>query len=84
MAGVLLWIGLVMGAASSAKHHDNVLRRYFSATTMRACIMLCFENPEAVHATMLRMTEVVDTLSKESNAKMVRKESGGPRKRTRA
>jgi hypothetical protein len=84
MAGVLLWIGLVMGAASSPKHHDNVLRRYFSATTMRACIMLCFEHPEAVHATMLRMTEVVDALSKESNAQMVRKESCGPRKRTRA
>ncbi|KAK1915374.1 hypothetical protein P3342_003183 [Pyrenophora teres f. teres] len=61
MAGVLLWIGLVMGAASN-KHDDKILRRYFSTMTMRACVMLCFEHPEAMHATMLRMSEVVEAL----------------------
>jgi hypothetical protein len=84
MAGVLLWIGLVMGAASSRKDHDKVLRRYFSATAMRACIMLCFEHPEAMHAAMLRMVEVVEALSKDGNAQLVGKESGGSRKRTKA
>ena len=67
MAGVLLWIGLVMGAASN-KHEDKVLRRYFSATTLRACIMLCFEHPEAMHATMLRMSEVVEALAQNGGA----------------
>jgi hypothetical protein len=84
MAGVLLWIGLVMGAASNPKHHDTVLRRYFSATTMRACIMLCFEHPEAIHATMLKMTEVVEALSKDGKGQMVRKENEGSRKRAKA
>jgi hypothetical protein len=84
MAGVLLWIGLVMGAASSPTHYDKVLRRYFSAMTIRACIMLCFEHPEAIHATMLRMIEVVEALSKDVNGQMVRKESEGLRKRAKA
>ncbi|KAF2032015.1 hypothetical protein EK21DRAFT_99335 [Setomelanomma holmii] len=61
MAGVLLWIGLVVGAAS--KNSDSkILKKYFSALTMRTGVMLCFEHPEAINATMLRMTEVVETL----------------------
>jgi len=63
MAGVLLWIGLVMGAASRNSDSDSkVLGQYFSATTMRAGIMLCFDHPEAIHATMLKMTQVVQML----------------------
>ena len=61
MAGVLLWIGLVMGAASR-NTDTKVLKRYFSATTIRAAIILCFEHPEAIHATMLRMGEVLEAL----------------------
>lgn len=65
MAGVLLWIGLVMGAASRDSD-SKVLSKYFSATTMRAGIMLCFDHPEAMHATMLKMTQVVQALSSNS------------------
>ncbi|KAI4924467.1 hypothetical protein J4E85_007582 [Alternaria conjuncta] len=83
MAGVLLWIGLVMGAASN-KSKDKNLRRYFSATTMRACIMLCFEHPEAIHATMLRMTDVVAALGKKSGeGQMIRNDSFVSRKRSK-
>jgi len=85
MAGVLLWIGLVMGASSN-KHDDKVMRRYFSATTMRACIMLCFEHPEAMHATTLRMSEIVEALSQSSDAQVAvaSGDGEGARKRTRA
>ncbi|ORY11882.1 hypothetical protein BCR34DRAFT_311973 [Clohesyomyces aquaticus] len=62
MAGVLLWIGLVSGAASCKEKDEKgrVLRRWFAALTVRCAIVLCFEHPEAVHATMLRMGEVVE------------------------
>ena len=84
MAGVLLWIGLVMGAASN-ENEDKVLARYFSATTMRACIMLCFEHPEAVHSTMLKMTDIVGALNKRPvDAQLARKDSGISRKRAKA
>ncbi|KAH7559550.1 hypothetical protein BM1_04487 [Bipolaris maydis] len=85
MAGVLLWIGLVMGAASYHEK-DKVLRRYFSALTIRACIMLCFEHPEAMHATMLKMTDVVEALRNKDEVQIVasRRESEAPRKRTKA
>ena len=83
MAGVLLWIGLVMGAASS-KSKDKNLRRHFSATTMRACIMLCFEHPEAIHSTMLRMTDVVAALGRKSGeGQLIRKDSFVSRKRSK-
>ncbi|KAH9867443.1 hypothetical protein IAQ61_008037 [Plenodomus lingam] len=62
MAGVLLWIGLTVGAASR-RSSSKVLSRYFAAIAMRASIMLCFDHPEAVHATLLQMTEIVETLS---------------------
>jgi hypothetical protein len=61
MAGVLLWISLVVGAASK-KSESKVLKRYFSAMAMRAGIMLCFEHPEAICATVSRMAEVVGAL----------------------
>jgi hypothetical protein len=62
MAGVLLWIGLVVGAASK-ESESKIHKKYFSALTMRAGVMLCFEHPEAINSTMVRMTEVVETLS---------------------
>ncbi|CAO2650541.1 Nn.00g018330.m01.CDS01 [Neocucurbitaria sp. VM-36] len=80
MAGVLLWIGLVIGAASRTSE-DKILRRYFSATAMRAGIMLCFEHPEAIHSTMLRMGEVIEALSNDNKGEIVRKESEAPGKR---
>ncbi|KAG9186977.1 hypothetical protein G6011_10085 [Alternaria panax] len=84
MAGVLLWIGLVMGAASN-KSEDKMLRRYLSATTMRACVMLCFEHPEAIHCTMLKMTSVVEALSdKPDDGQLVRKDSATSGKRRKA
>ncbi|KAF2266825.1 hypothetical protein CC78DRAFT_531269 [Lojkania enalia] len=57
MAGVLLWIGLVIGAAS--RKSDGALRKWFSALSVRCSILLCFEHPEAIHATLLRMCELV-------------------------
>lgn len=84
MAGVLLWIGLVMGAASRKNNDENkILKKYFSATAMRAGIMLCFEHPEAIHSTMLRMSEVIEALGGENTTEMMRKESDGPGKRRR-
>ncbi|KAF1837567.1 hypothetical protein BDW02DRAFT_118146 [Decorospora gaudefroyi] len=83
MAGVLLWIGLVVGAASR-KDKDKVLRRYFSATTIRAYVMLCFEHPEAMHSTTLRMTQVVEGLSNDGDAQVVWEENEAPTKRTSA
>lgn len=62
MAGVLLWIGLVVGAASK-KSESKIHRKYFSALTMRAGVMLCFEHPESIHSTMVKMCEVVEALS---------------------
>ena len=61
MAGVLLWIGLTMGAASH-KIENMVLKKWYSAMSMRASILLCFEHPEAVHATMLKMSQLVGAL----------------------
>lgn len=69
MAGVLLWIGLVMGAASR-DNESKILSRYFSATAMRAGIMLCFEHPEAIHSTMVRMTDVVESLASSGGSKV--------------
>jgi hypothetical protein len=62
MAGVLLWIGLMAGAASR-NIEDLVLKKYFSATAMRAAFMLFFEHPEAIHATVLRMHAIIEGLS---------------------
>ncbi|KAF9695856.1 hypothetical protein EKO04_005974 [Ascochyta lentis] len=62
MAGVLLWIALTVGAASH-ENESKVLKKWYSALSMRASVLLCFEHPEAVHATMLKMGQVVEALS---------------------
>jgi hypothetical protein len=61
MAGVLLWIALTAGAASSESHH-RVLGRYFFALAIRVSMFLCFEHPEALHATLLRVTNILKAL----------------------
>ena len=62
MAGVLMWIGLVTGAASRTSE-DKALKKWFSALPMRASILLCFEHAEAVNSTLLKMSEIVQALS---------------------
>ncbi|KAL5120234.1 hypothetical protein ACEQ8H_001792 [Pleosporales sp. CAS-2024a] len=62
MAGVLLWLGLVVGAASN-KSDSKLHGKYFSALTMRAGVMLCFEHPEAINNTMVRMSDVIQALA---------------------
>jgi len=75
MAGVVLWIGLTVGAASR-NCTDRPLQRYFSALAMRASLMLCFEHPEAMRTTLLRMTAVNEALSKASeNRKIIRNDA---------
>lgn len=61
MGGVFMWIGLTVGAASR-NHRNNVLKNWCSALAMRASVILCFEHPEAIHATMLKMGEVIEAL----------------------
>jgi hypothetical protein len=82
MGGVLLWIGLVMGAASH-KCESDTLARYYSATAMRAGIMLCFDHTTAMHAITLRMTEVMEALSSPVDAEPSRLPSSSLRKRRR-
>jgi hypothetical protein len=84
MAGVLLWVGLVAGAAS--RHGDKVPRKWFSALAVRCSIMLCFEHPGPVHATLLKMGEVVEGLGVDEgrggDVGRRERESGGKRRRT--
>ncbi|KAJ4353419.1 uncharacterized protein N0V89_005148 [Didymosphaeria variabile] len=54
MAGVLLWVALTAGAASR-RNESKVLKKWFRALAVRVSIVLCFEHPEAMHASMLRM-----------------------------
>jgi hypothetical protein len=61
MAGVLFWISLVVGAASR-KSESRIFKKYFRALAMRVGIMLCFEHPEAINSTLLRMCEVIKAL----------------------
>ncbi|KAF2025688.1 hypothetical protein EK21DRAFT_93008 [Setomelanomma holmii] len=61
MAGVLLWISLTAGAAS--RNSAKSLQKFFSALTVRVSFMLCFEHPEALHSTLLRMSELVEALN---------------------
>ncbi|KAF2748122.1 hypothetical protein M011DRAFT_32278 [Sporormia fimetaria CBS 119925] len=58
LAGVLLWVSLVVGAASR-NQKDRTGKKWFAALAMRCAILLCFEHPQAVCATMGRMAEVV-------------------------
>ncbi|KAF2003305.1 hypothetical protein P154DRAFT_103246 [Amniculicola lignicola CBS 123094] len=76
MAGVLLWIGLTVGAASS-RQADKVSRKWFAALAVRCSILLCFEHPECVHATLVKMGEVVEGL----DVKKVEDVSGKRRRR---
>lgn len=78
MAGVLLWIALTVGAAS--RKEDKALKKWFSALAVRVSITLCFEHPDAIHATMLRMGEVVEGLGREGKGEILGKQ--GKRRRT--
>jgi hypothetical protein len=81
MAGVLLWVSLVVGAAS--RKSDKVLKKWFSALSVRCSILLCFEHPGPINATLYRMTELVENLSSASSGKeTLRRESAGKRRRT--
>ncbi|KAF2131783.1 hypothetical protein P153DRAFT_365340 [Dothidotthia symphoricarpi CBS 119687] len=73
LAGVLLWVSLTVGASS--RKEDKVLKRWFAALSMRATIMLCHEHPEAINATMLKMSEVIEALEVEEKGKTVVKEA---------
>jgi hypothetical protein len=59
MAGVLLWVALTAGAASH-KSDKKALKKWFKALAMRVSIILCFEHPEAIHASLLRMGDVIE------------------------
>jgi hypothetical protein len=76
MAGVLLWIALTIGAATSRKDVDKFLRRYFSALTVRVSLYLGFEHPEAMHATLLRMGQVVDGLNNKDKGGIMQRAEG--------
>jgi hypothetical protein len=62
MAGVLMWIGLTIGAASRTSE-DKALKKWFSALPIRASVLLCFEHPQAVNSTLLKMSEIIQALS---------------------
>ncbi|OAK98730.1 hypothetical protein IQ06DRAFT_225161 [Phaeosphaeriaceae sp. SRC1lsM3a] len=79
MAGVLLWVCLVVGAASR-QSDSKIHKKYFSALTMRSGVMLCFEHPEAINSTMVKMSEVVEALGAEK-ATPERAESKGKKRR---
>jgi hypothetical protein len=87
MAGVLLWIGLVVGAAS--RKSDIVTKRWFLALAVRCSIFLCFDHPEGIHATMLRMGEMIEALGYATGSSVVevtrqeapRRESSGKRRK---
>lgn len=61
MAGVLLWLALTV--ATACRTADKALRKWFRALAVRASIVLCFEHPEAVHRGLLRLGELIETVS---------------------
>ncbi|KAL5393174.1 hypothetical protein DPSP01_000007 [Paraphaeosphaeria sporulosa] len=61
MAGVLLWVTLTVGAASR-KADSKVLRKWFKALALRVSIILCFEHPEAMCASLLRMGDLISAI----------------------
>jgi hypothetical protein len=79
MAGVLLWIALVVGAAS--RRSDKVLKKWFAALAIRCSILLCFEHPEPVHATLGRMSEIVEGLEVGSGQGQAQVVKAGAKKR---
>ena len=89
MAGVLLWIGLTFGAASH-KNGNRVLKKWYSALSMRVSIVLCFQHPEAIHSAMLTMGLMIEILGKPdssstANATRAKKngEAPGKKRKTR-
>lgn len=64
MAGVLLWVCMV-GGAGSRQSESKIHKKYFSALTMRSGVMLCFEHPEAINSTLVKMSEVIEALGAE-------------------
>lgn len=87
MAGVLLWIGLTVGAASH-KNGNRVLEKWYSALSMRASVLLCFEHPEPIHATMLIMGRLVEALREpdvsgtaDATRALLRRDSAAPGKK---
>ncbi|KAH7086228.1 hypothetical protein FB567DRAFT_471660 [Paraphoma chrysanthemicola] len=64
IAGVLLWVCMVAGAASR-QSESKICKKYFSALTMRLGVILCFEHAEAINKTMVKMSEVIEALSGE-------------------
>lgn len=79
MAGVLLWVSLTVGAAS--RKSDKVLRQWFSALVIRTSLLLCFQHPEAIYGTLLRMSKIIEWLgysgSDSSSLDIVRGKSAG-------
>lgn len=61
MAGVLLWIGLTMGAASR-KSKDKALKSYFSAIAISASSVSCFAYPGALRVALARMEAINEAL----------------------
>ncbi|CAI6245738.1 unnamed protein product [Periconia digitata] len=58
LGGVLLWIALTVGAAS--RQSDVVLKKWYRGLAVRISIVLCFEHPEAMLATLIRIGELVE------------------------
>jgi hypothetical protein len=53
---------LTIGAASRTSE-DKALKKWFSALPIRASVLLCFEHPQAVNSTLLKMSEIIQALS---------------------
>lgn len=60
VGGVLLWVALTVGAAS--RKSDTILKKWYRALAVRVSIVLCFEHPEAMLATLMRMSEVIESV----------------------
>lgn len=71
MAGVLLWVALTAGAASH-KSEQKVLKKWFKALAIRVSIILCFEHPEAMHASLLRMGDIIEGVNGDKEAMVER------------
>ncbi|KAL5462453.1 hypothetical protein PMIN06_001602 [Paraphaeosphaeria minitans] len=77
MAGVLLWVSLTAGAASR-RVDSRVLRKWFKALALRVSIVLCFEHPEAMCASLLRMGDLVAGVG--GDCEKVREDNRGKRR----
>ncbi|KAL5120378.1 hypothetical protein ACEQ8H_001668 [Pleosporales sp. CAS-2024a] len=77
IAGILLWISLTAGAASC--HSSDRLMRYFSALVVRISFKMGFDYPEAINATLLRMSDLINALNRRGQNAGARKFSYGKR-----